>query len=133
MIFRKMLQNKWLVASLFIGLLVSNALVSTMPIYSEAVLSRMLVKDLETLQTTRNVYPGAQYNRVNFNAESPETINSIFNNMEQFVHNQAPEGFQIPVQEIVTELQSRAIRIRSKNDPNPESTKSLMPMVLRSY
>ena len=50
MILRKMIKNKWLVISLFIGMLMTSALVSTMPIYSESILSRMLVKDLEQLQ-----------------------------------------------------------------------------------
>lgn len=64
MIIRKMVQNKWLVGSLFIGLVMSVALVSSMPIYSEAILSRMLVKDLETMQSERGYIPAI--NTINF-------------------------------------------------------------------
>ncbi|CAM4325804.1 FtsX-like permease family protein [Paenibacillus alkaliterrae] len=133
MIIRKMVQNKWLVASLFIGLVMSVALVSSMPIYSEAVLSRMLVKDLETMQADRNVYPGSQYNKLFFTKETPEQMNRIFTKVDNYIHNQGSAGFQIPVQELVTDFQSKSMKIRPKNDPDPNTKKSVKTMTLRSF
>ncbi|WP_029192377.1 ABC transporter permease [Paenibacillus harenae] len=133
MIIRKMVQNKWLVASLFIGLAMSVALVSSMPIYSEAVLSRMLVKDLEKMQTNRNIYPGSQYNKLFYTKETPEEMNQIFDRVDKYVHNQAAGSFQIPVQELVTDFQSKSMKIRATNDPNPESKSSLKSMTLRAF
>ena len=55
---RKMRQNRWLAASLLAGYLMAVAIVCSMPVYSHAILSRMLLKDLEQVQTEQNVYPG---------------------------------------------------------------------------
>ncbi|MGO4547940.1 FtsX-like permease family protein [Paenibacillus sp. 2TAB23] len=133
MIIRKMVQNKWLVTSLFIGLVLSVALVSSMPIYSEAILSRMLVKDLETMQTKRNVYPGNQYNKLFYTKETPEKMNAIYTKVDRYIHEQAQAGFQIPVQELVVDFQSKSMKIRPENDPEPDSKKSLKTMSLRSF
>jgi putative ABC transport system permease protein len=133
MIIRKMVQNKWLVASLFIGLVMSVALVSSMPIYSEAVLSRMLVKDLETMQTKKSVYPGNQYNKLFYTKETPEQMNKIYTKLDRYIHEQAAAGFQIPVQELVVDFQSKSMKIRPKNDPEPNTKKSVKTMALRSF
>lgn len=58
MIMRKMIKNKWLEFSLLLGLIISVGLVSSMPIYTSAILQRLLVKDLELLQTNSQQYPG---------------------------------------------------------------------------
>ena len=55
---RKMRQNRWLALSLLAGYLMAVAIVCSMPVYSHAILSRMLLKDLEQVQTSQNVYPG---------------------------------------------------------------------------
>lgn len=55
---RKMFKNRWLTLSLFIGYLMAVAIVASMPIYSHAILDRMLQKDLQQIQVTSNVYPG---------------------------------------------------------------------------
>lgn len=133
MIVRKMVQNKWLVASLFIGLVMSVALVSSMPIYSEAVLSRMLVKDLESMQTKKSVYPGNQYNKLFYTKETPEQMNKIYTKVDRYIREQASAGFQIPVQELVVDFQSKSIKIRPTNDPEPNTKKSAKTMSLRSF
>ena len=133
MIVRKMVQNKWLVASLFIGLVMSVALVSSMPIYSEAVLSRMLVKDLESMQTKKSVYPGNQYNKLFYTKETPEQMNKIYTKVDRYIREQASAGFQIPVQELVVDFQSKSIKIRPTNDPEPNTKKSVKTMSLRSF
>ncbi|TLS49493.1 FtsX-like permease family protein [Paenibacillus antri] len=64
MVLRKMANNRWLQLCLLAGLVVTVALVSSIPVYTDAVLQRMLVKDLELLQTDDNVYPGSLWSRV---------------------------------------------------------------------
>ena len=55
---RKMRKNRWLTLSLFIGYLMAVAIVASMPIYSHAILNRMLQKDLAQVQIQSRVYPG---------------------------------------------------------------------------
>lgn len=56
---RKMRNTKWMVLCLLVGFIMAAAMMSTIPIYMNASLQRMLVKDMETFQTENNVYPGA--------------------------------------------------------------------------
>ncbi|MGQ7889658.1 FtsX-like permease family protein [Paenibacillus sp. WC2504] len=66
MILRKMVKNRWLELSLLVGLIISVALASSMPIYTHAILQRMLIKDLEVLQTDTTQYPGQVYDYAYF-------------------------------------------------------------------
>lgn len=66
MILRKMAKNRWLELSLLLGLIISVALASSMPIYTHAILQRMLIKDLEVQQTQTQQYPGQVYNHAYF-------------------------------------------------------------------
>ena len=58
LLLRKMRNTKWMVLCLLIGFIMASAMLSTIPIYMNASLKRMLVKDMEELQLTQNVYPG---------------------------------------------------------------------------
>ena len=59
LLFRKMRNTKWMVLCLLIGFVMASAMMSTIPIYMNASLQRMLVKDLESFQTEYEIYPGA--------------------------------------------------------------------------
>ncbi|MCX7711712.1 MAG: ABC transporter permease [Clostridia bacterium] len=58
MIFLKMVKNKWLIFSMLIGLVISVALVSSIPMYTQAVLQKSLIKDLENYQTKNERFTG---------------------------------------------------------------------------
>lgn len=58
MILRKMSKNKWLQLNLWFGLTLCVALFSSMPLYSEAILQRTLLKELQQVQSQSGVYPG---------------------------------------------------------------------------
>lgn len=58
MILRKMAKNKWLQLNLWFGLTLCVALFSSMPLYSQAVLQRTLLKELQSVQNRESVYPG---------------------------------------------------------------------------
>ncbi|MBR6337418.1 MAG: ABC transporter permease, partial [Ruminococcus sp.] len=58
LLLRKMRNTKWMVFCLLIGCVMACAMMATIPIYMNASLQRMLVKDLEVFQQTYNIYPG---------------------------------------------------------------------------
>ena len=58
MVLRKMLNNKWMVICLLTGAVLAVAMVSSIPIYTDGVLQRMLTKDLEELQVSTGKFPG---------------------------------------------------------------------------
>jgi len=58
MLLRKMVKNRWLVMSLFAGMLCCIALTSSMPIYKSGVLQYMLVQDMERSYAATGSHPG---------------------------------------------------------------------------
>lgn len=133
MIIRKMVQNKWLLASLFMGILISVGLVSSMPIYSEAVLSRMLIKDLEQLQTTSGQYPGTHYSNAFISKETVDQINAKYDQVDGYMRETGARSFGLPVQELVSSLQSMSLRMKQADDPNPISDDNQQWVTIKSY
>jgi putative ABC transport system permease protein len=109
MIIRKMIKNKWLMFSLLLGMMISVALVSTMPIYSEAILSRMLVKDLEQMQQDRGVYPGSFYAKISFGQESTEQRKQVLAEVDRFMANEGSKGYTLPIIETVVQRNTRSM------------------------
>ncbi len=58
LLFRKMRNTKWMVLCLLIGFIMASAMMSTIPIYMNASLQRMLVKDMEEFQLENDIFPG---------------------------------------------------------------------------
>lgn len=53
-----MRKTKWMVACLFIGFLMAAGMMSSVPIYMDASLQRMLIKDMEAYQLSSGRFPG---------------------------------------------------------------------------
>ncbi|GAE92027.1 hypothetical protein JCM21714_1004 [Gracilibacillus boraciitolerans JCM 21714] len=68
-ILRKMLNNRWLTISLFLGLLITVSLVSSIPTYTSSVLQKLLVGELEDYQVEQQAYPGEFTYSVNFSKD----------------------------------------------------------------
>ncbi|BBI35338.1 ABC transporter permease [Cohnella abietis] len=130
MIIRKMVQNKWLVSSMFFGILITVALVGTMPIYSEAILSRMLVKDLEVFQNEKGVYPGTHWSMLGFYRESNEKRAKVISEMDKFMEVKAGE-FGIPIKELVHERRTQSVLLIPPG--SIDDKKSKQTATLRSY
>lgn len=58
LLFRKMRSTKWMVLCLFIGFLMAAGMMSTVPIYMDASLQRVLIKEMEEYQLNSGIYPG---------------------------------------------------------------------------
>lgn len=58
MVLRKMLNTPWMIICLLIGSILAVAMVSSIPMYTDGVLQRMLVRDLESYQIDTGFYPG---------------------------------------------------------------------------
>ncbi len=74
LVWRKMINNKWMVICLLIGFILAVAMVSSIPMYTDGILQRMLTKDLEAYQLSSGNYPGkyhikAQYNQKKYKSQ----------------------------------------------------------------
>ncbi len=54
---RKMIKNKWLIICLFLGCLLSVSLITSMPVYSRAILQRMLIRGYEQREEEIGAHP----------------------------------------------------------------------------
>ncbi|GLX70004.1 ABC transporter permease [Paenibacillus glycanilyticus] len=121
MIVRKMTQNKWLELSLLIGLVLTVGLVSSIPTYTEAILSRMLVKELEASQLSS--YPGTMNMRFTYigvnNAE--QRIKQMQTN-KQLMENKVLPLIPVPLIERTSDLITSAFDL-SVDQPTPEGEK----------
>lgn len=57
-VFRKIVKSRWLVACLLIGGILASCVLSGVPMYTKAVMERMLTRDLTEIQQSTGVYPG---------------------------------------------------------------------------
>ncbi|MFC5653637.1 FtsX-like permease family protein [Paenibacillus solisilvae] len=104
MILRKMIKNKWLELSLLFGLVLTVALTSSMPIYTNAILQRMLSQELQNLQTGSGQYPGTYW----LSADNPGTAGNDpqdagFFTTDAYLSEKASGRFGLPVQQFVRE------------------------------
>lgn len=57
-VIRRLLGNRWKAISLSVGLILAVAVAFSIPVYTDAILQRILVKTLEDTQNETGVYPG---------------------------------------------------------------------------
>jgi putative ABC transport system permease protein len=105
MILRKMINNRWLVGSLLIGLIVAVGLVSSIPAFTSGVLQRLLTKELEEYQNKVKHFPGGLLVSVNLN-KPVENSAALFDNMAVHLQNEVIAPLGVPVLEHVTVLRT---------------------------
>ncbi len=66
MVLRKMWNNPWMMACLLIGSILAVAMVSSIPMYTDGVLQRMLTGELEDYQLDTGYYPGRYHVKGSF-------------------------------------------------------------------
>ncbi len=99
MIFRKIMKNKWLELSILTGLIITVALAASIPIYTEAILQKMLVRDLEQKQKDSNWYPGGHLSNMMIDRTNQSTIETT----DQYLLEEAFPSFGISLQSHVRE------------------------------
>ena len=126
MILRKMINNRWLVGSLLIGLIVAVGLVSSIPAFTSGVLQRLLTKELEEYQNKVKHFPGGLLVSVNLNKPG-ENSAALFDNMAVHLQNEVIAPLGVPVLEHVTVLRTVPFdavpsRLQGTKAASPDST-----------
>jgi len=124
MILRKMIKNKWLELSLLLGLVLSVALASSMPIYTNAILQRMLIKDLQNLQINTQQYPGVFWSYAHMPPDFPENRKSlVFGQVDEYMKSRADGGFGVPLQYFVIERSTDKYQFVPEDPARVDATK----------
>lgn len=121
MILRKMMNNRWLVGSLLIGLIVAVGLVSSIPAFTSGILQRMLTKDMEEYQKNVKRFPGGLLVSVNQNKLGENGV-ALVDEMAAHLQNEVIDSLNVPVYEKVTVL--RTIPLKTIQ-PNTQEKRSI--------
>lgn len=98
MVIRKMLSNKWMVICLLAGAVLAVAMVSSIPIYTDGVLQRMLTKDLEEYQLSTRTFPGRYLVEANiFSYYEAENRVKAYHMVKNRVTGQMVKEIDLPV------------------------------------
>jgi len=97
MIFRKIIKQGWLQLSILFGLIIVVALVSSIPIYTNAILQRMLMKDMESIQLNNHIYPGALHAQLSLSKDVKQVqAEQQFNDTGAYLENHVKD-LSLPV------------------------------------
>ena len=91
-----MINNKWMIISLLIGNILLIATVSSVPLYRNATLQRMLIKEMQDYQKERNVYPGMVDLRNTFSNQNPYEL-ELFRYYRDTINDEIVNAFGIPL------------------------------------
>ena len=131
-VFRKMLNKKWMVVSLLIGNLLMMAIAAASPMYSQAVLQRMLTRNLSGYLLETNRYPGTVIVRSAY-------LKSAMNKEEDFnkitragqMVGELTRELDVPPLEMVTQYYKDSIR--AMPEVLIEGQKNELSLKLASY
>jgi len=117
-VIRKMLKNKWMILCLLLGLILTVALVSCIPVYTDGVLQRLLVKDLEAYQESSGVFPGKYLISANFTYDDGKDIRTKYDAIDNKVNNSLVPGVGLPVLTQTQHLSTIPLPILNLEDKN---------------
>lgn len=104
-VLRKILNNKWMVACLLVGSIVAVAMISSIPMYTDGILQRMLIKDMEAYQQRTGSYPGRYLFKLNcFTYYKPDSRYGAFLYFRQNIRDKLPGELDTPIAEHVEKL-----------------------------
>ena len=111
MIARKIYKNYWLVISLFIGILVTIILVSSIPIYTTGSLQKLVVSESERYQENNGTYPGiithqTDWEKLDKNIDRVKLLEQLEKVNEKVLDQQV----EMPKVEAATMLTSKALK-----------------------
>ncbi len=111
---RKILNKKWMIAGLLIGNILLMAIAAAGPMYSQAVLQRMLTKNLSASMEETNYYPGQVLLSYNFvkSDNGPKTLDKVAE-YEQLSAGM-PQAFGLPAVEQVTQYTLTDVQANSQ-------------------
>ena len=86
LILRKMIKNKWLILSLIVGCMLAVSVIASIPMYSDGILQRMLIKDFELSQEEYNAYPAYnKFDGIFSNISNPDDKVLLYNYYDEYI------------------------------------------------
>jgi len=99
-----MWNNKWMMLSLLVGNILLIGIVSSAPMYVQATLQRVLIRDMEQSQIDRGRFPAIAEFNFYFNHIDPELTYSVYQDTRNRVVPEMIESFQVPMLSVVQHI-----------------------------
>jgi len=126
MVLRKMYRNKLMSINMALTCILFIALMTSVPLYTDGVLHRMLIDEMEAFQLDRNAFPGNLTVRSDygFYQGGPEAHGRVFKRVDNYLRDQIFNSLELPVLGAVTFHQTRSWTItedlRTRNVPDAD-------------
>ena len=116
-VLRKMAANRWMVASLLVGVILAVAMVTTIPIYSRGILTRLLLRDLQIHQERTLGYPGSLEisGYLTVDPEDEERL-AWYDELTGLIDRDVRRGLVVPIQSHAYRLQQNFLRLQRPGD-----------------
>lgn len=119
----RILNNKWLFICLLAGAVIACSISSSIPLYTNAILQRVLTKDLENYHISRNTFPGLCNYACTFYSNISGGSNSVIELDKKICGELAPE-YSLPVDTWVRQIETHGKWIR-RQGANPKESKDV--------
>ena len=96
-LFRKLIKNKWMIACLLLGNILLAGVVSSIPLYSQATMQKLLLKQSAAFQADQGVYPGLMEVSAPAKSQNIKDYQSVLSHYRDLVFNNMPSRFNLPV------------------------------------
>lgn len=97
-VLRKMINNKWMTLCIIIGSIITVAMFSSIPIYTDGIIQRMLTRDLEEAQETQGIFPGGyliEYDNSYSQGEAKDK--NVLNHLDQKISEVVSRTISLPI------------------------------------
>jgi len=134
MLFRKMVKNRWLAISMLVGMILCTALASCIPIYKDAMLERMLVKEMDQQYKQSGIYPSSLVAVAN-PAFQPSNVNkqtAFIAEFDQYWEDMMSEYSQLPFSEYIKIRDTAPLAFRSVDAAATPNTQHKITLNMRS-
>lgn len=114
MVFRKMMRNKLMTLNMAFTCILFIALMASVPLYTDGVLQRMLIDEMESFQIERNVFPGSVTIKSDygFYKGGHEAHKRIFNRVNDHLNNTFIKNIGLPIIDRLIFHQTRSWNIQ---------------------
>lgn len=121
-IVRKMMNNRWLTSSLFLGLLITIALVASIPIFTSGVLQKLLISDLDDHYIENQEFPGEFSFSVNFSKDENIDRIKVLDHVE-FMNKEFIKEVDLPLVTNTTTLSTIPLKVKGEIELQPLSAR----------
>lgn len=114
-LYRRVINNKWLFICLLSGVIFACGVFSSLPMYSSAILQKVLTKDLESHHIRSGISPGMfTVSLGEYSSNDPEIVAKV----KYISDTQLSLAYNLPIEEKLSQVNSTNLKLQREGDEN---------------